>query len=129
MIVSEVGTESLTIQRMMAWVARNRATQLGRALAELGAPRGQWGRVASDRPFATNHLATAWARALAESILNMPQHRDPSRGATHAFNRDTQDQLAERRPGIRDSQTVMQIWTQHYGLEPITEIGPWTFYR
>ncbi|MCG8419730.1 MAG: hypothetical protein MJE77_17495 [Proteobacteria bacterium] len=128
-IASEAGTQPDQIKRMVAWMARNRSNWLHRPLAELGAPGGEWGPVAVDRPFATDQPATAVERTLAESVLNAGQGSDPCHGATHGFHRRLQDQLARRGRVQHDSEAVIRIWTQHYRLEPAMEIGPWIFYR
>ena len=129
MVASEAGTQPDELKRLIAWMARNRANWLHRPLAQLGAPRGDWGPIAVDRPFATDQPATAIERTLASAVLDQPQARDPSNGATHGFHRGMQNQLAHRGHVQHDGDAIHQIWTRQFHLQPILEIGPWTFYR
>ncbi len=128
-LAAEAGTQSDDIKRVVAWTARNRSNWLRRSIAELAAPRGEWGPIAVDRPFATDQPATAVDRTLAELVLGVPQSKDPSRGATHGFHRGTQDQLADRGRVQHDGDAIHHIWTRQFHLQPVLELGPWTFYR
>lgn len=128
-LASQAHTQSDQVRRAVAWMARNRSSWLRRPLAELGAPGGEWGPIADRRPFATDQPATAIERTLADAVLEAPQSRDPSKGATHGFHRGWQDQLARRGHVQHDSDAIHHIWTTHFDLEPTLELESWTFYR
>lgn len=128
-LASQAFGQSDQVRRAVAWMARNRANWLRRPLAEMGAPGGEWGPIANRRPFATGQPATAIERTLADVVLEAPQSRDPSQGATHGFHRGWQDQLARRGHVQHDSDAIHRTWTTHFALETALELESWTFYR
>ncbi|MCP4445160.1 MAG: hypothetical protein GY811_07430 [Myxococcales bacterium] len=124
-IQSEIGSGTKKQQRHVAWTARNLARERKQSLAEMVcSPCGPQKR---GRPMSSRQQPKDSHRVLAKAVLDAPQRRDPTGGASHFLNPRLQNHLARsgKRPGYRGNSysKVRRRWIRTYGWQPYYRLG------
>jgi hypothetical protein len=126
-IASEAGQQAREAQTMIAWTARNRATQWKTTIARMVC--SPCGKQKGDlRPFSSRFAPTGAHRAVAAVVLAAPDGDDPTKGATHILEPRLMDRLHAAGRSPFDAAMVRWRRIHRDGLAYYGSTHDWDFF-